>query len=144
MSDRRRVVVDTSTLIGAALRPDSVPRRALIAALRTCEPCVSPATLQELREVLLRSKFDRYAPLQARLDFWILVSRHSCLVELDARSEQTAAGACRDAQDAKFLALALASQAVALITSDADLLVLHSWQGVPILTPAAYLQNAGD
>ncbi|EQD56971.1 PilT protein domain protein, partial [mine drainage metagenome] len=59
-------------------------------------------------------------------------------------SEQTAAGACRDAQDTKFLALALASQAVALITSDADLLVLHPWQGVPILTPAAFLQKAGE
>ena len=73
-----------------------------------------------------------------------MVSRHSCLVELDAQSEQTAAGACRDAQDAKFLALALASQAVALITSDADLLVLHSWQGVPILTPAAFLQTMDE
>ena len=77
MSDRRRVVIDTSTLIGAILRPDSIPRQAFLAALRACEPCVSPATLQELREVLLRPKFDRYAPLQARLDFWTLVSRHS-------------------------------------------------------------------
>ena len=30
----------------------------------------------------------------------------------------------------------------ALISSDADLLVLHPWRGVPILTPAAFLAMA--
>ncbi|MHB1670164.1 putative toxin-antitoxin system toxin component, PIN family [Thiomonas sp.] len=144
MSDRQRVVIDTSTLIGAILRPGSVPRQAFLAALRTCELCVSTATLHELREVLQRPKFDGYVPLQARLDFVVLVSRHSQLWEPDAQSEQKAAGACRDAKDAKFLALALSCRSVALITSDADLLVLHPWQGVPILTPAAFLQKAGE
>ena len=48
-------------------------------------------------------------------------------------------GACRDAKDAKFLALALDCQAVTLVSSDADLLVLHPWHEIPILTPAAFL-----
>ncbi|MHB8570038.1 MAG: putative toxin-antitoxin system toxin component, PIN family [Metallibacterium sp.] len=143
MSDRQRVVIDTSTLIGAILRPDSVPRRALLTALSTYELAACVATLDELHEVLQRPKFDRYAPLQARLDFLALVSRHVHLVEVDAASGQAASGACRDAKDAKFLALAMASQAVALITSDADLLVLHPWHGVPILMPAAFMQNMG-
>lgn len=59
-------------------------------------------------------------------------------------SEQAASGACRDAKDAKFLALALACHAVALVTSNADLLVLRPWHSVPILTPAAFLRTAGD
>ena len=144
MNDRQRVVIDTSTLIGALLRPDSVPRQALLTALSTYELCACVATLQELREVLQRPKFDSYAPLPARLDFLALVSRHSRLVEVDAESEQAASGACRDVQDAKFLALAMACQAVALMTSDADLLVLHPWHGVPILTPAAFLQTMDE
>lgn len=141
MSDWQRVVIDTSTLIGAVLRPGSVPRQAFLAAVKTCELCVSHATLNELREVLHRAKFDRYAPLQQRLDFCALVSERSRLWDVDVNSEQTAAGACRDPKDDKFLVLALACQAVALVSSDADLLVLHPWQGVPILTPAAFLER---
>ncbi|MCK9365957.1 MAG: putative toxin-antitoxin system toxin component, PIN family [Metallibacterium scheffleri] len=144
MSDRQRVVIDTSTLIGAILRPDSVPRQALLTALGSYELAACVATLHELREVLQQPKFERYMPLQARLDFLALVSRHAHLVEVDAASEQAASGACRDVNDAKFLARALACHAVALITSDADLLVLHPWHGVPILTPAAFLQPMGE
>ena len=45
---------------------------------------------------------------------------------------------CRDPLDNKFLALALASEADTLISSDEDLLVLHPWRGIPILTPAQF------
>ncbi|MBK9345836.1 MAG: hypothetical protein IPN06_05050 [Burkholderiales bacterium] len=43
-------------------------------------------------------------------------------------------------KDAKFLALARACSAAALISSDADLLVLSPWNGIPITTPAAFLR----
>ncbi len=141
MTGRQRVVIDTSTLIGAVLRPGSVPRQAFLAAVGACDLCVSHATLNELREVLQRPKFDRYAPLQARLDFCALVAERSRLWQVDAKSDEIADGACRDAKDAKFLALALDCQAVALVSSDADLLVLHPWHGVPILTPAAFIEK---
>lgn len=140
MSVRQRIVIDTSTLIGALLRPGSVPRQVFLAAVGTCEHCVSHATLNELREVLQRPKFDRYAPLRERLDFLALLTERSLLWDVDAVSEQSAAGACRDTKDDKFLALALACQAVALVSSDDDLLVLNPWQGVPILTPAQFLK----
>lgn len=139
MSDRQRVVIDTSTLIGAVLRPSSVPRQAFLAAVRTYELCVSQTTLLELREVMQRPKFERYVPLQARLDFYELVAERSRLWDVDVKSEDIANGACRDAKDAKFLALALDCQAVTLVSSDADLLVLHPWHEVQILTPAAFL-----
>ena len=139
MSDRQRVVIDTSTLIGAVLRPNSVPRQAFLAAVRLYELCVSQATLAELREVMQRPKFDRYAPLHERLDFCVLVSERARQWDVDTTSEQVADGACRDVKDTKFLALSLACQAVALVSSDADLLVLHPWNGVSILTPAAFL-----
>lgn len=139
MSGRQQVVIDTSTLIGAVLRPNSVPRQAFLAAVRLYELCVSQATLAELREVMQRPKFDRYVPLQERLDFCALVSERERLWDVDTTSEQVADGACRDVKDAKFLVLALACQAVALVSSDADLLILHPWNGVPILTPAAFL-----
>jgi putative PIN family toxin of toxin-antitoxin system len=139
MSDRQRVVIDTSTLIGAVLHPNSVPRQAFLAAVGMYELCVSQATLAELREVMQRPKFDRYVPLQERLDFCALVGERARRWEVDTTSEQVADGACRDVKDAKFLALTLVCQAMALVSSDADLLELHPWNGVPILAPAAFL-----
>ena len=90
MSESRRVVIDTSTLIGAVLRPASTPRQALLVAAKDFELCVSKSTLHELEEVLNRPKFDRYAPLQTRLDFLALVTQWSRLCAVDAASEQMA------------------------------------------------------
>ncbi len=141
MIQQPRVIVDTSTLIGAILRPNSVPRQAFLLAVDAYQLCLSTATLQELHAVLHRSKFDRYAPPQVRFEFLDLVVQRSFLWSVDLLSEEVANGACRDANDDKFLALALSSQAAALVSSDADLLVLNPWHGIPILTPAEFLHN---
>jgi putative PIN family toxin of toxin-antitoxin system len=47
---------------------------------------------------------------------------------------------CRDPQDRMFLALAIAADADALVTGDADLLVLERGGSIPILTPEAFRQ----
>ena len=46
---------------------------------------------------------------------------------------------CRDPKDNKFLELALVAGADLIVSSDADLLVLSPWRGIPILKPAEYL-----
>lgn len=71
-----------------------------------------------------------------------MVSRYSRLWDIPASHEETVAGVCRDDENAKFLSLALTCQADVLISSDADLLGLHPWRGLPILTPAAFLEQA--
>jgi predicted nucleic acid-binding protein len=48
---------------------------------------------------------------------------------------------CRDPKDDKLLELALSGRADLILTGDEDLLVLHPWRGVSILTPSAYLQS---
>lgn len=140
MSDRARVVFDTSTLIGAMLKPNSVPRHALLRAVDQYQICATHATLDELRTVLQRPKFERYLALALRLGFLDLVTKHAHLVEVDACSVQLSKDACRDPKDAPFLALALSSHAVVLVSSDNDLLTLHPWKSVAILTPAEFLQ----
>jgi predicted nucleic acid-binding protein len=52
--------------------------------------------------------------------------------------------ACRDPNDDKFLALALAIQADCIITGDQDLLVLHPFREIPILTAANFLNTFQD
>ncbi len=46
---------------------------------------------------------------------------------------------CRDKDDDAVLALALSSGATCLVTGDDDLLVLEAFEGLPIITPRAFL-----
>ena len=48
---------------------------------------------------------------------------------------------CRDPDDQVFLELAIASGADVVVTGDADLLTLAGSAGVPILTPAEFLER---
>jgi len=49
--------------------------------------------------------------------------------------------ACRDAKDDKFLELAVSGKASHIVSGDADLLVLHPFRSIAILTPQAFLAN---
>jgi putative PIN family toxin of toxin-antitoxin system len=140
MSVLRRVVFDTSTLVSAALRVGSVPHQALLRALAGGEVCVSMSTLAELDTVLSRPKFDRYQTPALRMAFAALLRHRAALFAVSAAHEANVQPPCRDPQDNKFLALLLACEADVLVSSDADLLILHPWQGIPILTPAAFIE----
>jgi len=48
---------------------------------------------------------------------------------------------CRDSKDDKFLDVALNGRGELIITGDADLLDLHPWQSIAILSPAQYLRR---
>ena len=137
----RRVVFDTSTLVGAALRPDSVPGHALSEAFASCLLCASEEALAELETVLGRRKFDRYLDRASRQEFVVLVRRHSHLFATSALPLDP--GPCRDPKDLKFLALALAAKADCLVSSDQDLRVLHPWRNITILSPAEFLNGKG-
>jgi putative PIN family toxin of toxin-antitoxin system len=133
-----RVILDTSTLVSAALRIGSVPHQALARALGSCHVCASAETLAELEQVMNREKFDRYLDLESRRAFVALVRRNVHLFAVDGALLATGPQ-CRDAKDQPFLALALAAEAKTLVSGDEDLLVLHPWNGIPILTPAEFL-----
>lgn len=135
----RRVVLDTSTLVSAALRVGSVPHQALRQAISQGEVFVSADTLFELEQVLLRPKFDRYLPRDGRRAFVDWVRTFAVQMPVSAAHVANVVPACRDPKDNPFLALVLASEADVLVSSDTDLLVLHPWHGVPVLTPAAYM-----
>jgi putative PIN family toxin of toxin-antitoxin system len=139
VSSFQRVVFDTSTLVSAALRVGSTPHQALVQAVAQGEVCVSAATLSELEQVLLRPKFDRYQPPEVRQAFVALVRKVAVLVPVSSADEASIVPTCRDPKDNPFLALAIACAADVLVSSDADLLVLHPWRGVPIVTPGSYL-----
>jgi predicted nucleic acid-binding protein len=49
--------------------------------------------------------------------------------------------ACRGLRDDKFLEVALNGRADVIITGDADLLGMHPWSGIAIMSSSDYLRD---
>jgi len=143
MSLPRRAVLDTSTLVGAALKPYSVPHRALLLAFARCDVCASVQTWLELERVMQHRRFDRYLARGIRLEFAAMLRQSMQFFAVTPADEAALQPRCRDASDNKFLALAQVCQADVLVSSDDDLLVLNPWRGVPVLRPAEFLARLG-
>ena len=136
MTAKARYVFDNNALVSAVLFEHSVPGLALYAALDRGTLLVSRATVAELREVLGRKKFDRYVTTEERDQFLAMLVQEATVVEI-----VEGVGTCRDPKDDKFLELAVNGNASCLVTGDRDLLVLHPFREIPILTPAQFLQS---
>ncbi len=134
MSDQSLWVLDTNTLISRLLCPAGVAAQAVDHALVRGVLLVSEDTLNELVEVLTRSKFDPYVTREDRRQFLELLGGVARIVPIVRKIR-----ACRDAKDDKFLDVAVNGEATAIITGDQDLLVLDPFHGVRILSPSAFL-----
>ena len=131
-----RIVADTNLLVSRLLLPQSVPARAVRKAVDEGQILVSDATLEELADVLSRAKFDPYVSLEDRQAFIRVLNRITERVIVTAPIQ-----ACRDPKDDKFLEVALHGQAKVILTGDRDLLALHPFRGVDILSPREYLER---
>jgi putative PIN family toxin of toxin-antitoxin system len=135
MSESVRYVFDTNTLVSAVLFEHSNPGQALRHALRRGRVLLSSPTLEELAEVLQREKFERYVTAARREEFLVAFVERAFLVE---PTEEIYA--CRDAKDDKFLELAVSGSAAYIISGDADLLALHPFRDIAIITATEFLQ----
>ncbi len=136
MNVRPRYVFDTNVTISAALFEKSLPGQALHAAQSRGELLLSRGTLAELAEVLGRKKFDRYLTREEREEFLVKLVREAVVVEITEEIR-----ACRDAKDDKFLEIAVCGGGACVVTGDRDLLALHPFRGIPILSPAHFLDQ---
>jgi uncharacterized protein len=130
-----RCVIDTNVFVSAIVFPSSIPRQCVDRTLDQDLLLFSDATMSELQEVLSRSKFDRYVSRERRLFLAQLASVAEVVPIIQLARE------CRDPKDDKFLEVALNGRADVIITGDEDLLELHPWRDVTILSPAAYLKR---
>jgi putative PIN family toxin of toxin-antitoxin system len=133
MVSSERIVLDTNIVVRGVLFPGSIPSRAMLKAQLSLV-LASDETLMELAEVMSRSRLDRYVKLSERQRL-VSAYMNACKkvrISLPIR-------ACRDPKDDKFLAVAVHGQADLTVTGDADLLALHPFRGISILTPAGYL-----
>jgi len=132
-----RLVIDSNVWIAALISPAGTARQLVDSVLASeIDILMSEATFAELVSRLDRPKFDRYREPEA----WNLFL--SELVELALWFEDagTAIGISRDADDDKFLALAVTGRADAIVSGDSDLLELVAHEGIPVLTPVRFMQ----
>jgi len=136
MNPERLFVFDTNVLVSAFMFRRSTPREALDLAMSIGKIVRSDETLDELWDVLVRPKFDRYLSLADRVT--LLKSFELVTHQMHI---STPVILCRDPKDDKLLSLALAAQAECITSGDQDLLELADTFSIPILTPAQFLEQ---
>lgn len=130
------VVLDTNVWISAIqfAKNRGTPTRALEKAMT--EDTI--ATCSEIEAEILRVLIEKFswAPAHAQAALKAILAR---ALHIQLRGTVKL---CRDPNDDMFLECAMRAKADLLIAGDKDLLVLESYKGTRILTPAEYL-NAG-
>jgi len=134
----QRAVIDTNTWVSGLLW-SGAPRQVVQLVLSRSLFCSSSRELVvELERVLSYPRIEK-----------VLAKRGLTAAELSGQiglvSDLVIAPAlqqpvCRDADDDAVLACALAARADLIVSGDKDLLVLQTFQGIPILTAAQALQ----
>jgi uncharacterized protein len=137
VTSSERFVLDTNVIVSAVLLPRSVPRQAFDLAFIRGIVLVSDSMLAELDDVLHRSRFERYVSEAERLQFLAKFIRDATVVEVAEVITD-----CRDSKDNKFLELAVRGGATGIISGDADLLTLHPFRDIPVMTPQAFVSQA--
>lgn len=141
VAQRLRVVHDTNVAVSALLF-----RSGRLAWLREAwaggrvVPLVSQETIAELLRVLAYPKF----ALEAEAAKGVLAHYLEHAEALPAVKPRGRVPQCRDADDQKFLDLAWAAGADALVSGDADLLVLAPGARIPILSPEALREKVAS
>lgn len=136
MRNEVRCVFDTNVIVSALLFENSKPAQALRYVLAHGEILLSLELLEELNEVLGRKKLNRYINPEEREEFLEALIERAILVEIIENVQE-----CRDSKDDKILELALNGEAQYIISGDKDLLVLHPFRDVMVITADEFLKT---
>ena len=132
-----RLIVDTSVLVSALIRPQGVPGQ-FLSALREGRFTLlySTTMLVEVIDVLGRAPFRNRYQIQPE-DITALID----LVRLRGElvNPERRVTACRDPKDNKFLEIALEGLADAVVSGDEDLLTLTPFEGIAIVRPVEFV-----
>ena len=99
---------------------------------------MSPSLISEIDRVIRYPKFAVILARTTRTPERILSELHA-LADVVAAPPLTQP-VCRDSDDDAVLACALAAHADLIVSGDDDLLILSTFEGIPIVTPAVALQ----
>jgi uncharacterized protein len=130
-----RIVLDTNVFVSAVLKANSLPFLVLRWIDQHGGLLKSAATEREILNVLARPHIASVTIPTFRDD----LARKLATAELVTITERIAS--CRDPHDDKFLELAVSGRADMIVSGDADLLALNPFRGIPIVTPAMFVQE---
>lgn len=137
-----RLVLDTNVLISAFLW-QGVPSRLIeLASEKEIQIFTSRVLLDELATTLSKKKLEK-AVLATGLRSDQMLSNYRRLATL-VTSRQLAHPISRDADDDAVLACALAAHADLIVSGDDDLLVLKTFQDIPIATVSQAIKRIGE
>lgn len=131
-----RIVIDTNVFISGLISTTSPPGLAIDHAAAFGRLVATRDTLEELIATVWRSKLDPFlsrAKRQSALDRLVPLMEIVAVVRI--------VRACRDPRDDMFLEAALNGRADVVVTGDKDLLALHPFAGIRIVTPSDYLST---
>jgi putative PIN family toxin of toxin-antitoxin system len=134
--NKPRFVFDANVIVSAFLFKNSPPRLALETAKNQGIIILSDTVIDELSNVLSRSKFDRYLAKSIRQELLETLVEASLLVQPSESIDE-----CRYPKDNKYLELAISGHAESLITGDEDLLVLNPFRNIKIITVLEFLDT---
>ena len=130
-----KIVADTNVLVSALLRPESIPARILDLVLsRQLTVALDHRLYNEYQEVLLRPEFS--FPRRAVIDLLDFLWLSGERVHVTAMSI-----ALPDADDVKFLEVAINAAADALVTGNLRHFPLRQRHGVPVLSPRQFWEQ---
>lgn len=135
----RRLVLDTNVIVSALLLQSTSSVRVFEHATRHGLLVFTDNTRRELVATMLSTKFDKYANRSKRESFLLALAPIMEVVQV-----VQLARVCRDPFDDALLEAALNGRAEAIVTGDKDLLSLHPFKGIPILTPVEYLARLAE
>ena len=134
MATNRFFVFDTNVLISALFDFYSTSALALTKARDVGKLLISNEIAMEYLSVFSRKKFDKWISFENRINFIENVIENAMFVNVTQ-----CVSVCRDYKDNMFLSLAVSARSESIVSGDKDLLMLHPFNGIPILSPVDFL-----
>ena len=128
------IVIDTNVIISAYLLNSKTVLLALQKARDEYRVLASEETFEEVVRNFSKPKFSKYTKyhdIKADLEE---IADLSYFIAVTTRVHE-----CRHEKDNKFLELAISGGAKIILSGDNDLLSMHPWRGVAIVTPLGFL-----
>jgi putative PIN family toxin of toxin-antitoxin system len=137
--NRLRLVVDTNVWVSAMLWQGGPGRLLELASEQDVALFTSRVLLEELAATLAKKKLARYVAATGLSVDQMMTGYKRLTTTVPAR--QLEQRVSRDADDDAVLACALAARADFIVTGDDDLLVLQSFNDIPIVSVATMLKR---
>ena len=134
------LVIDTNVLLSASMFSNSIPGRVVKAVFSSNNQVIATEkTIAEVVSKFSNKKFSKYFSSTYVHEFIRKYKKQIITVEMISHIED-----CRDPKDNMFLELAIDGKADCIISGDPDLLALHPFRGIPILSPHDFMEQYLD